>query len=152
MYALLCSSLSLIGNELQCSGCSELMKPLVALCESSSFNAIKLDGDEPAAKGVGPGVGAGGPASKRADSVSGSTTAKRGSTSGAVASTSKAGEPSTYRESLSLPPLARLDLRDNAIDPHGVSVEGEQTFEPVICMRAMKRYVCCLALHISTMQ
>lgn len=42
---------------------------------------------------------------------------------------------------LPLPPLARLDLRDNCIDSHSISTsnEGELTFEPVIAMRAVKR-------------
>ena len=43
-----------------------------------------------------------------------------------------------------LPPLAKLDLKNNSIDAHGISVDepigrAGQTFEPVICTRAIKR-------------
>ncbi len=50
-------------------------------------------------------------------------------------------EESDKAVKLPLPLLAKLDLRDNAIDAHGVCGEGDMTFEPVICMRAVKRSV-----------
>ena len=38
------------------------------------------------------------------------------------------------------PSLARLDIRDNAIDYFGICKEERvKTFEPIICMRAVKR-------------
>ena len=49
-----------------------------------------------------------------------------------------AGEPSTSKPT-ALPTLSRLDLRDNCIDPHGSLGDEVQTFEPVICMRTVKR-------------
>lgn len=120
-------ALSLIGNSLQCNGCTQLIRPLVSLCESSSFNAIKMDTEGPVSA-----------TTKEVESVLAETTPKS-----IQSAPPKVGEPSPVAEpstSSSLPPLVRLDLRDNAIDPHGVCNEGEQTFEPVLCMRAIKRY------------
>lgn len=115
-----------MGNGLQCNGCAEMIRPLVSLCESSSFNAIKLDTDvrkdaELAAK----------------DDLGMLSKVGMSSASQDVELSIKEVESSPRVSSL--PPLARLDLRDNAIDPHGVCCEGEPRYEPVICMRAVKR-------------
>lgn len=88
---------------------------MVSICESSSFNAIKLDTDT----------------HKKDDDLTSKATALAFEASG--------GEPSSSSKP-TLPPLSRLDLRDNSIDPHGACGDEVQTFEPVICMRTVKRY------------
>ena len=88
-----------------------MMRPLVSLCESGDHNSIKLDSF---LKVEGP---------------------------------KKQEEPKEVPDSkeMLLPVLSKLDLRDNSIDSLGICNENTgdnlQTFEPVICMRAVKRYM-----------
>lgn len=108
--------LSLRGNSLECSGCVELVKPLVALCAPDSSlvsdqrptHTMHSDQSSASAEAV--------------ELVDGAT--KK--------------EADTNFQPFPLQ-LARLYLQDNCIDMYGKSVM-EGSFEPVVCARALKRY------------
>ena len=102
-----------MGNTLQCDGCVELIRPLVALCDASS--ALSLS--EPT------------PQHKAHSDVDGSKKLEPNDQMDDKMEADKVHLPS---------PLAKLFLQDNCIDIHGRCVMSG-SFETVICARALKR-------------
>lgn len=127
-----CRNISLIGNSLQCKGLIELIRPLVSLCQTAGSSTAT--GDAHAEETA---------ISKVDTTPSHTPTTKKTAMEREVeikAGEAEEGQGSTTLPELLMPTLARLDIRDNSIDSHGICVEEQVlTFEPIICMRAVKR-------------
>lgn len=106
-----------MGNTLECDGCVELIRPLVALCDASS--ALSFSEQTPQHKTQGD-LG-----------VDGSKISEQTDQTDDGMKEDKAHVPSP-------PPLTKLFLQDNCIDIHGRCVL-DGSFETVVCARALKR-------------
>ncbi len=135
-----------MGNRLQCQGIVDLVRPLVSLCEAEFTPGVtggKLTDDHILSRTE---------TTSPSDSVTEKQQRRQHSTKSIDLATEdmerdtmadQYGEMGVTRASPLIPSLARLDLRDNAIDYFGICKEERvKTFEPIIAMRAVKRYYC----------
>jgi len=136
----------LMGNRLQCHGAVDLVRPLISLCDAEytpEGNDQQQDNDqtvvskmddlsqEPLSRETQPPQPQNSPPQLRVPSADATDVGK---SEGALE------EMGAAKMGPLTPVLARLDIRDNAIDYFGICKEEKvKIFEPILCMRAMKR-------------